>query len=208
MPLMQKTSALALALALSGVPSAPLSAQQPAAVTPIEVSNFTCRTAQPPGAPSSQAWWEASVELNARSAPGTRFTGRVKVALTLGFEKGLSKEVEFYQSSVELVALEAGRVSTVRFYLPPEITKRDGLRGAPKYHVVSVTNAGKEMPATAASRASAFTGAAMLGNFLAKAAADGAANAGLLVPQHLTPFWQDATRPSPTPLRAGGNSNN
>lgn len=190
-----------------GFVAAACCAQTPAAVTPIEVSAFNCRTVRQPG--FSATWWEAAIDLNAKSAPGVRFTGRVKVTLTLGFEKGpsSSRTIDFFQSSVELVALETGRISTVRFYLPPEITKRDSLYGAPRYYAVSLTNSGRELPLSQEARSSAFTGQEMLANFLSKASSESAANSGVLVPQHLTPFYLDAMRVAPTPVQIPKNAN-
>jgi hypothetical protein len=196
-----KTPAFAVLLALGSslLATCLFAAQTP--VTPIEVSAFNCRTLSQPGA--SVTWWEAAIDLNAKSAPGTRFTGRVRVALTLGFETGNSspKTIVFYQSETDLVALETGRVSTVRFYLPPEITKRDSLYGAPKYYAVKVSNSGRELPPSRAARSASFTGEEMLANFLTKAAAEAEATKGLLMPQYQTPFHLDVTRMAPTPIQ-------
>jgi len=113
----------------------------------VEVTTVRFATARAPnGAPNP--WFEAEVVL-AVSPPAEgsgRFVSRVRVGLMLGWElpaaPGGSRRTDFYRGEAECVALEAGRAS-VRFYLPPELVKRDHLRGPPKLWHVTLLAGGR-----------------------------------------------------------------
>jgi hypothetical protein len=89
----------------------------------------------------------------------------------------------------------------VRFYLPPEVVKRDNLRPDVKYYVVELEANGEPQKPVKASASNDFTTADSLKNFLNKVSAESGANEGVLMPQYLTPFAADSQRPSSTPLR-------
>jgi len=169
----------------------------------VEVSGVKFNTIRLPN--SSSAWYETSIELTAKPTPASvRFTGRVKVALDLGLEitaPGGKKEVGFYRASAELVALETGR-SIVRFYLPPEVVKRDAIRGDAKYYYVELTVDGQALPPTKDNVSFTTLGnPQVLDSFRSKIASDAAVNDGILLPQYLTPFFADSSRPSPSFVR-------
>ena len=151
-------------------------------------------------------WTETVIELTAKPSPKNgRFTGRVKVSLNLGVEAsplGGQKQVKFYKASAELVTLETGK-SEVRFYLPPEITKRDMLRGDAKFYFVELSIDGKTLDTTKTNVSFATLGNKQaLESFRAKIASDASVNDGILVPQYLTLFASDPSRPSPTFIRS------
>jgi hypothetical protein len=128
----------------------------------------------------------------------SRFVNLVKVTLTLLVENQMGA-TSYYRASAEAVALMEGR-SKVRFYLPPEIVRRDTLRPMPKLYAVDLAAEGKPMlPARAASNAPTPAARA---DFLKKAEASAPPNDGILMPQYLTPFAWDNERPSPTFVRS------
>src|ERR1019366_2869426 len=106
----------------------------------VNVVKFTNLRA-PNGATGN--WLEADLALNVRPAPGSPglMVSRVRVSLLVGCElpalAGGERRTEYYRADAECIALEAGRAD-VRFYLAPEIVKRDQLHGDPKYWHVDV----------------------------------------------------------------------
>ena len=153
---------------------------------------------------SQSVWYESDIELTARPVPENgKFTGRVKVTLNVGIEASLpggKKQINIYRASAELIALEAGK-SSVRFYLPPEIVKRDMVREA-KYYFVELSLGGKPLPQTKTSVSFVTLGSpAVLESFRSKVASDAAANDGMMLPQYLTPYMFDSSRPTPSFVR-------
>lgn len=151
-------------------------------------------------------WFEAAVELNIR--PGGRavsgqFVDRVRVTLTISFElpdeKGAARNV-FYRSSAEAITLEGGR-STFRFYLPPEVVRRDKLRTDVKYYAVEIEAAGQAQPFTRHSASGSFSSEVSVRNFLSQAGSQGAPNDGVMIPQYLTPFAYEARLSAPNMVR-------
>ncbi len=150
-------------------------------------------------------WLEADVALEVKSAPPpARMVSRVQVALTLAFElpaaAGAERRLEHYRAAAECVALEAGRAD-VRFYLPPELVKRDQLHGEPKYWGVEIAVAGRALAAGHNSYSPALASAEARRNFAARASAAATANDGLLQPQYLTVFAGEYPRETPTFVR-------
>ncbi len=129
---------------------------------------------------------------------------RVRVTLLLGCELpatgGTERRTEYYRAEAECVALEAGRAD-VRFYLPPEIVKRDQLHGDPKLWSVAVSAGGRLQTLGRGSAASALANADARKNFESRAAGTAAVNDGLLLPQFLTPFVNEYPRATPSFVR-------
>jgi hypothetical protein len=151
-------------------------------------------------------WLEADVALNVHPAPGSAgaMVARVRVAVLLGFElpalAGTDRRTEHYRAEAECVALEAGRAD-VRFYLPPEIVKRDQLHGDPKFWTIDVTAAGRpQLPGRAGASAS-LANAEARKNFQSRGSSAATANDGLLLPQYLTPFAGEYPRATPSFVR-------
>lgn len=154
-----------------------------------------------------ESWYEAAVELSVR--PGGRpvsgqFVDRVRVVLNLGFEvadeKGGKRKV-FYRSAAEAVTLEGGSKPVFRFYLPPELVRRDKLRTDADYHAVEIEIAGRALPAVRANLSKEIKTPEILTSFLSAVNAEAGANEGILVPQYLTPFAFDSQRRSPGFIR-------
>lgn len=151
-------------------------------------------------------WLEADVQVNVRPPPGAPrdMVSRVRVALLVGFElpggAGAERRIEHYRADAECVALEAGRAD-VRFYLPPEIVKRDQLHGDPKYWGVEIAVGGRAQTPARSAYAPTLGAAEQRKNFQARGGAAAAANDGLLQPQFLTPFAEEYPRATPTFVR-------
>ncbi|RRJ95778.1 hypothetical protein Ga0100231_017350 [Opitutaceae bacterium TAV4] len=173
----------------------------------VEVINVRFNK-QNPGASSSISgqWLEAEIELNVKS-PGSgveRFVNHVRVTLNLGLEvtsppKG-SPPIQLYRASVEMVALETGR-NFVRFYLPPEVVKRDTISASVKYYLVTLAVGGEEVSTEQAGRAAVSNGLPKVESFMAEISSKAGANDGILQPQHLTPFFNDSNKKAPTAVR-------
>ncbi len=117
-------------------------------------------------------------------------TDRVKVKVYLGYEHALAggkRAWQFYRARAELVGLRSGRTS-VRFYLPPEIVKRDEIQSGPKFWAVEMEGEGMEVSPTRKNYSLALKNEQLLSQFLDKVSNEGAANDGFLQPRHLTPF--------------------
>jgi hypothetical protein len=180
-----------------------------AAAEEVEVASVKFAAVRAPNS-AGGPWLETTVALEARPAAGApgRMTGRVRVLLTLGFElpgaAGGGRRTEYYAAEAECVALEAGRTE-VRFYLPPELVKRDQLHGDPKAWSVEVTVGGRpQAPARSSASAALSEQPDARREFLARAGAGAAGNAGLLVPQYLTPFAGEYSRTTPSFVRREG----
>ncbi|MCX6936443.1 MAG: hypothetical protein NTU80_00880 [Verrucomicrobia bacterium] len=200
-----KTPMLALlALGFVFVSTLRINAQTPAAPpAQVEVNTVKFSFARI----GSDAWLETDIRLDVK--PGGKlvsgeFVDRVKVTLSIGCEASDSKgqkRLVFYRGNMELISLEGGKPGMVRFYLPPEVVKRDNLRADVKYYVIEVEAKGELQKPVKASAATEFTTPDSLKNFLNKVSSESGANEGILMPQYLTPFAADSQRPSATPLR-------
>ncbi len=158
---------------------------------------------QAPRVPSSSPWQEATVILEARPGPDDpgRMLSRVRVSLQIGCEIATAvKRVEYYRVEGELVSLPAGR-NEVRFYLPPEIVRRDSIRGEPRFWVAEVSVGGRSSPARERVSTSLSRPAARRA-FDESVAREAPRNDGILVPQPFTPFAWDHPAGSPTFLRS------
>src|SRR5262245_33490690 len=105
---------------------AAFAAAQEVEVTTVRFTNLRAPTG------SNGTWMEADIQLSVKPPPNAPrdIVSRVRVALLIGFElparTGAERRIEHYRAEAECVALEAGR-NDVRFYLPPELVKRDQL---------------------------------------------------------------------------------
>jgi hypothetical protein len=189
-----------LALGL-GLLAAALSA--PAEEVEVSAVRFTNLRA-PTGAMGN--WFESEVALNVRPAPGSpgAMVSRVRVAVLLGFElpavAGGERRTEYYRAEAECAALEAGRAD-VRFYLPPELVKRDQLHGDPKFWLTEITAGGRAQAPGRAGASVTLANAEARKNFRSRGANAAAANDGLLLPQYLTPFAGEYPRATPSYVR-------
>jgi hypothetical protein len=126
------------------------------------------------------------------------------VSLLVGFElpgsAGGERRLEHFRADAECVALEPGRAN-VRFYLPPEIVKRDQLHGDPKYWGIELTVGGRAVAPARAAYVAALGSAEQRKNFQTRGGAAAVANDGILQPQFLTPFVNEYPRATPTFVR-------
>ncbi len=178
-------------------------AAQEVEVTSVRFNNLRAPTG------SNGTWMETDVVLIVRPAPGSagQMVSRVRVAVLLGFElpalAGGERRLEHYRAEAECVALEPGRIS-VRFYLPPELVKRDQLRSDPKFWGVELSAGGRPVPAGRAAYSSALAGAEQRRSFQQRGTAAAASNDGILQPQYLTPFVDEYPRATPSFVRREG----
>jgi hypothetical protein len=177
-------------------------------VTAVRFTNQRAPAVLNGPAPSGN-WYEAEITLNVKPPPGThgQMVSRVRVSLLMGFElpavAGAERRLEHYRAEAECVALDAGRAD-VRFYLPPELVKRDGLHGDPKYWGVELAVAGRPIPAARAAYSTTLASAEQRKNFQSKGGQGAAANDGILQPQYLTPFASQYARATPSFVRKEG----
>ena len=155
---------------------------------------------------SNGTWLEMDITLTVRASPGNaaQMVSRVRVATLLGFElpatAGSERRIEHYRAEAECPALEPGRAN-IRFYLPPEIVKRDQLHGDPKYWGVELSAGGKAIAPARAAYATTLVSAEQRKNFQTRATTAAAANDGILQPQFLTPFVNEYPRATPSFVR-------
>jgi hypothetical protein len=192
------TMACGLGCALAGSVTA-----QDVEVTTVNFTNVRAPTG------SNGTWLETEITLNVKAVPGnpSQMVSRVRVSLLLGFElpatAASERRLEHYRSEAECVALEPGR-AYLRFYLPPELVKRDQLHGDPRYWGIELAVAGRALtPARAAYSATLGT-AEQRRNFQSKGGAAAVANDGILLPQFLTPFIDEHPRATPSFVRREG----
>lgn len=177
----------------------PLSAQD------VEVAtvNFT-NVRAPTG--SIGTWLETEIRLNVKAVSGNprQMVSRVQVSVLLGFElpapAGGERRLEHYRAEAECVALDPGQ-AYVRFYLPPELVKRDQLHGDPQYWGVELAVAGHALPAARTAYSVSLPTPEQRKNFQTQAGTDAAGNDGILLPQFLTPFVNEHPRRTPSFVR-------
>jgi hypothetical protein len=171
----------------------------------VEVTSVRFTNPRPPYG-SNKEWWEMEITLNVKPVQGNaaQMLSRVRVAVLLGFELsatgGGDRRLEHYRADAECVALEPGR-STVRFYLPSEIVKRDQLHGDPRYWGIELMAGGKAVPAARGAYVHTLATPEQRKNFQTRGSAAAAANDGILQPQFLTPFMNEYPRDTPTFVR-------
>jgi hypothetical protein len=171
----------------------------------VEVGSVRFTNLRAPGGANGN-WFEADIALNVHPAAGSPgpMVSRVRVALTVGFELpssvGGERRLEYYRAEAECVALEPGRAD-VRFYLPPELVKRDQLHGDPKYWGIELAATGRPIPAGRAAYAATLATPDQRRNFQTQATVAAAPNDGLLRPQYLTPFAGEYPRATPSYVR-------
>jgi hypothetical protein len=197
--------AIALASLVSAV--AQTVAPAPNAPAPIEVANVRFNSVRA----DAGTWFVTEVELQPRGGEGVKnrnFINRVKVTLNLGVVSvkapvGSTVPDTFYRASAEAVAVEAtGSRSFFRFYLPPEIVKRDQLTGDLRYYLVEVFVDGKPLPLGKNNfPVATLSKPEILENFRNKVSGGAGANDGILLPQYLTPFANGGSPPAPSFIR-------
>lgn len=199
----------AMTPAVAQTPKPPAAADQPAAgLSPIEVAKVRFSF---PNAGSKGKWCLTEVELQPRGGVGAdnrMFLNRVKVTLSLGVNSvklpaGAKVPDTYYRASAEAVAVETtGGRSIFRFYLPPEIVKRDQITGDIKYYLVELTADGKPLKLEKENVSFLTLGTPQLvDSFKAKVASDSGINEGVLLPQYLTQFDNNTSLPAPSFIR-------
>jgi hypothetical protein len=176
------------------------SAAQEVEVATVNFTNLRAPTG------SAGTWLETEITLLVKAVPENprQMVSRVRVSLLLGFElpamAGGERRLEHYRAEVECVALDPGR-AYVRFYLPPELVKRDQLRRHPKFWGVEIAVAGRVLPPARAAYSASLATVEQRRNFQSQAGAAAVANEGILLPQYLSPFVNQHPRSTPSFVR-------
>ena len=179
----------------------------PNAPPPIEVATVRFNSVRA----DTGTWFVTEVELQPRGGEGVKnrnFINRVKVTLNLGVfsvmaPSGSKVPDTYYRASAEAVAVEAtGSRSVYRFYLPPEIVKRDQINGDLKFYLVEVFVDGKALPLGKNNFSiSTLSKPEIVESFRSKVSGSAGANDGILLPQYLTPFANGGSPPAPSFIR-------
>jgi hypothetical protein len=200
-PLIFRGLALAGALAIAS-----LACAQEVEVTSVKFANVRVPANLSSSGGGPGTWLEADIALSVKPPAGSpgQMVSRVRVTLIVGFElpalAGGERRLEHFRAEAECVALEAGRAD-VRFYLPPEVVKRDQLHGDPKYWGVEITAGGKAMTAARTAYSTTLATPDARKNFQTRASQLAAPNDGILQPQFLTPFAHEYPRATPSFVR-------
>ena len=89
-----------------------------------------------------------------------------------------------------------------RFYLPPEIVKRDQITGDLRFYLVELFVDGKALPLTKYHVPSAtLSKPEIVESFRGKVSSESGVNDGILLPQYLTPFAYVGSPPAPSFIR-------
>ena len=155
---------------------------------------------------TGEVWWMGEVAVQVEAGPSggrARFADRVRVELQWGVEAPTAPGgFLFYRAAASAAALEAGR-SVYRFYLPPEIIRRERIEAAPRYWTARVSVAGVDVPDSRRSVGAGFSSAEAVANFRRQLAVRAPAQDGVLLPWYLTPFAHVAAADDvPVPMRA------
>jgi hypothetical protein len=165
----------------------------------VAVRSVKFTTVRPVG--SSDGWLEAAVEVvvaaNPAAGPAGRFADRVAVTLNLSLG---THEAAFFRSTAEAVSLETGR-ATFRFYLPPEILRREQMNTDPYAYAVELSTRGRPAPMSGEAVASVVRSPEALRSFKDRVARSAPLNDGVLVPQYLSPFAATYAADTPSFVR-------
>lgn len=176
-------------------------AQSNAETPVVEVTNVSFRNVQPDN--GGEGWLEAVVELNVGGTPGagvySRNVDRVKVTLSISI-KTRNDDFDFFRASAEAVTLRAGRAS-IRFYLPPEIVRREQINGTPYAYLVELAVKGRPLPDSPANASSVLRSADIVSGFKDRVVRAAPLNDGILVPQYDSPFEHSYGNDTPSYVR-------
>jgi hypothetical protein len=164
----------------------------------VDVQDVRFNLVAPNGAPTR--WLEIDVVVSARLSGGrSQFLDQVQVNLDVG-TRVPGGGYRYYHSGFEAVALENGQAN-FRFYLPPEVVKRDGLGGEAEFWAVAVSAGGVPLPVTARNYSVSLRSPDALRRFESSLATEAKVNDGVLVPQYLSPFAEQYPSDTPSPVR-------
>lgn len=153
---------------------------------------------------------ETEIELDVRGSGAAgrnpRFVDNVRVALMLAVQ-GRSRtgvEFQYYYAEAEAVTLEAG-ARAMRFYLPPEIVKRDSLGGDAYAYYVELAVDGRALPPQRTSVSETLRARERYDVFVQKVTESRATTDGILVPQHKFMTGMHDARETPAVIRKPGS---
>lgn len=136
-------------------------------------------------------WLCAVVELLGGAGEG-RFTSNVVVNYSMATEvttAGVMGKLNYYRARAKIPAVEQDARVYVRFFLPPEIVKRDGLGRVPAASLVELEAGGRALEFRAANATGLIDSAERLAAYKEQLFVEAPANDGLLLPLNQTPFY-------------------
>lgn len=150
-----------------------------------------------PTALGAPKWLCATVELQGGpmlngNASTDRFNSNIIVAFSMATESPAYRSqpvLKYYRSKVRLPALEIDERVYVRFFLPPEIVRRDELARVPAASLVELSLEGTSLPFQPENATGLINSLDRLQSFKATVETEAPKNDGLLLPLHLTPFY-------------------
>lgn len=160
----------------------------------VEVRGVKFANVRPPG--GGDAWLEATVEVGVTANPAAGVYGRYADRVQATFLVSLrtrDNDYTFFRASAEAVTLESGRAA-FRFYLPPEILRREQVNSDPFAYAVEIAVGGRPIaPGTNAVSSGLRTSdvqraADLLRAFKDRVAQSAPQNDGVMVPQYLSPL--------------------
>jgi len=152
---------------------------------------------------------ETEIELDVRGSGAAgrnpRFVDNVRVALMLAVQtRGRAgTDFQYYYAEAEAVTLEAG-TRAMRFYLPPEVVKRDGLTGDAYAFFVEIAVGGQALAPQRAAVSDTLRDRARFDIFTQKVTEARATTDGILVPQHQFMTGLRDAREAPAVIRKAG----
>ena len=193
--------ALGSGLGAATAPSAP-----PPTASGVEIVDVGFRSVRSPWN-QADTWYEADLTIEVRAGadqPG-RMLNRIKFAFAMATETVLAtgSRRSYHRCEAEVVALAAGR-HHVRFYLPPEIAKRDALRGPAKEWLVEIAVQGKPLAITAKNYSASLRDPRAMNEFRTRLGTESPSHDGIMRPQYLSPFDREYANDTPTFMRRGG----
>ena len=132
---------------------------------------------------------ETEIELDVRGSGAAghnpRFVDAVRVALMIAVQTHgrTGTDYQYYYADATAVTLEAGTRS-IRFYLPPEIVKRDGLTGDAYAFYIELSAGGQALPPQRGNLSETLRARERFDIFQKKVAETRSATDGILVEQH------------------------
>lgn len=180
-----------------------LGAQTPAA-DGATVGVYSVKFGQMRAPGGGDTWIEAAVELavtpSTTGGAYARWADSVRVGLSIGIQKR-DGGFEFFRATAEAVSLEAGR-AVYRFYLPPEIARREQLNSTEPYAwLVDVAVKGTPLEPAATHVSALLATPEALRSFKDRVARSATLNDGVLVPQFESPFANAFAGDTPTFVR-------
>jgi hypothetical protein len=200
-PFIRAVAAALLLAACTGV------AHAQTAVPDVSVRNVKFNYPRVDGQQGTAMETEVELDVRGTNAAGRnpRFVDNVRVALMLAVQaRGRTgADFQYYYAEAEAVTLESG-ARAMRFYLPPEVVKRDSLTGDAYAFFVEIAVGGQTLAPQRAAISDTLRDRARFDVFTQKVTEARATTDGILVPQHQFMTGLRDARETPAVIRKAG----